>query len=98
PLARTGSGNGVRAVGPALPGLAEHPLGHGATELEEEPGAVVRVLEDVVEGGDEVVDLLLAADEGGEKLDDVDVVGGDLREDAMPVEKGHEDHLGEDGR
>ncbi len=57
----------------------------------------MRVLQHVVESADEVVDLLLAADERGQQLDDVDVVGGHLGEDSMAMEEGHHHHLAEDG-
>ena len=57
----------------------------------------MRILEDIVECGDEVVDLLLAADERREQLDDVDIVRRHLGEDPVAMEEGYDHHLGEDG-
>jgi len=67
----------------AAPASGAGTLGHGAGELDEVPGARLRPGEHVVERVDEVVDLLLAADERRQELDDVDVVGGDLGQDPV---------------
>ena len=58
----------------------------------------MRILEHVVERGDEVVDLLLAADERREEFDDVDIVRRHLGQYPVAMEEGHDHHLGEDGR
>ena len=97
PVPVPGRGN-VRGVRPQLSRSPKCTFGHGPAELEEKAGTVVRILEDVVERPDEVVDLLLPADEGREELDDVDVVRRHLGQYPMPVEEGHHHHLGEDGR
>ena len=49
------------------------------------------VPEDVVEGLDEVVDLVLTADQRRQELDDVDVVGRHLGENPVAVEERHDD-------
>ena len=70
---------------------------HRRGRLEEEPAGSVRVGEHVVEGGHDEVDLRLARpSSGGQQLDDVDAVGGDLGEDPVAVEQREHDRLGEE--
>ena len=88
----------VRGVGAQLPGPPERPVGHRPSEFEEKTGAAVRILEHIVQCGDEVVDLLLAADQRREQFDDVDIVRRHLGQDPVAMEEGHDQHLGEDGR
>lgn len=64
--------------------LAEVPK--GAREFAE-------IAEDIIESVNKAVDFLLADDEGGENFHDIRVVGGDLGEDAMFLEKRGDDHL-----
>ena len=61
---------------------------------EPEPAAA----EDVVQGLDEVVDLLVGGDERGEELHDVHVVRRHLGEDPVAVEEGDHHQLGEERR
>ena len=81
------TGIGYGASGRARPAAPQRPFRHRAPELEQQPGTVVRIAQDVVERGDEVVDLLLPADQRRQQLDDVDVVGGHLGEDPVAVEE-----------
>src|SRR5438093_8472783 len=64
-------------------------------EFPDQTVAAVNVPHDVVERGDEPLQLLVAHQQGREELDDVDVVAGHLGEDPMPVEQGRHHELGE---
>src|SRR5665213_2430090 len=74
-------------------GAPKRVLGHGPAELEEEARSPGGGGEDVVEGVDEVFDLLVTGDEGGQELDHVHVVRRHLGEDAVAVEERHHHEL-----
>src|SRR6185312_12252567 len=66
-----------------------------APEVPHETGAPVSVAHHVVEGGEETFYLRLPDRQGRQQFDHVDVVAGDLGQDAVTLEQRHHHHLRE---